>query len=143
MTAYLLDVNLLLALSDPMHVHHEAAHRWFGEVGRSAWATCPLTENAYLRIASHPSYPNRPGDAAVVLESLRRFCALPEHTFWPEDVSLLDLVLPGATLSHSQVTDVYLLGLAVSKGGKLVTFDRRIPSQVILGGTEALIVIEP
>ena len=141
MTAYLLDVNLLLALSDPMHVHHEAAHQWFGKAGHYAWATCPLTENAYVRIASHPSYPNRPGDAAVVLESLRRFYDVAEHDFWPEDVSLLDLVLPGATLSHSQVTDVYLLGLAARKGGKLATFDRRIPSQMVRGGSEALEVI--
>jgi hypothetical protein len=143
MIAYLLDVNLLLALSDPMHVHHEAAHRWFAEAGRHAWATCPLTENAYVRIASHPSYPNRPGDAAVVLESLRRIRALAEHHFWPEDVSLLDLVLPGAALSHGQVTDVYLLGLAARMGGKLATLDRRIPSQVVRGGAEALEVIEP
>jgi len=142
MTAYLLDVNVLLALSDPMHVHHEAAHRWFGEEGRHAWATCPLTENAYVRIASHPSYPNRPGDAAVVLDSLRRLYAVAEHDFWPDDVSLLDLVLPGAAMSHGQVTDVYLLGLAARRGGKLATFDRRIPSQVVPGGAEALEVIE-
>ncbi len=139
----LLDVNLLLALSDPMHIHHEAAHRWFGEVGHRAWATCPLTENAYVRIASHPSYPNRPGDAAVVLESLRRFHAVAGHDFWPEEVSLLDLVLPGATLSHSQVTDIFLLGLAARKGGKLATFDRHIPGQGVPGGEEALEVIEP
>lgn len=143
MTAHLLDVNLLLALSDPMHIHHEAAHRWFGDAGHRAWATCPLTENAYVRIASHPSYPNRPGDAAVVLESLRRFYALAEHEFWPDDASLLDLVQPGAALTHGQVTDVYLLGLAARKGGKLATFDRRIPSQVVPGGTAALEVIEP
>ncbi|MDO9124550.1 MAG: VapC toxin family PIN domain ribonuclease, partial [Deltaproteobacteria bacterium] len=62
MTTYLLDVNLLLALSDPMHIHHELAHRWFAEKGHQAWATCPLTENGFIRIASHPNYPNRPGD---------------------------------------------------------------------------------
>ena len=126
-----------------MHVHHEAAHRWFGEVGHHTWATCPLPENAYVRIASHPSYPNRPGDAAVVLESLRRFHAVAEHDFWPDDVSLLDLVLPGAAMIHGQVTDVYLLGLAARRGGKLATFDRGIPSQVVPGGAEALEVIEP
>jgi hypothetical protein len=142
MTVYLLDVNLLLALSDPMHVYHETAHGWFEEVGRFAWASCPLTENAYVRVASHPSYPNRPGDAAAVLESLLRFCALAGHHFWPEDVSLLELVRPDTSLSHSQVTDVYLLGLAARKGGKLATFDRRVPALVVPGGEEALEVIE-
>jgi predicted nucleic acid-binding protein len=63
---YLLDVNVLLALCDPLHVHHAAAHRWFAAVGRFAWATCPITENGFVRIAAHRSYPNRPGDAAVV-----------------------------------------------------------------------------
>ena len=78
-----------------------------------------------------------------MLESLRRFRALAEHHFWPEDVSLVDLVLPGATLSHGQVTDVYLLGLAARKGGKLATLDRRIPTRVVPGGAEALEVVEP
>ncbi len=59
MTIYLLDVNVLLALSDPMHIHHEAAHRWFAAKGQSAWATSPITENGFVRIASHPNYPNR------------------------------------------------------------------------------------
>jgi uncharacterized protein len=31
MTTYLLDVNVLLSLSDPMHIHHEPAHQWFAE----------------------------------------------------------------------------------------------------------------
>jgi uncharacterized protein len=56
-TTYLLDVNLLLALTDPMHVHHEQAHRWFASKGDLSWATCPLTENGFVRVASHPSYP--------------------------------------------------------------------------------------
>jgi toxin-antitoxin system PIN domain toxin len=143
MTVYLLDVNLLLALSDPMHIHHEAAHRWFAAVGVHAWATCPLTENAYVRIASHPGYPNRLGEAAVVLGSLRRLNAIPEHQFWPDDASLADLVLPGAALSHGQVTDAYLLGLAVRRKGKLATLDRRISTEVVKGGAEALELIEP
>ncbi|MBP1742910.1 MAG: domain protein family protein, partial [Deltaproteobacteria bacterium] len=67
MTIYLLDINLLLALSDPMHIHHPLAHRWFAEKGQHAWATCPLTENGFIRIASHPNYPNRPGDVTAVL----------------------------------------------------------------------------
>jgi toxin-antitoxin system PIN domain toxin len=140
-TTYLLDVNLLLALSDPMHVHHEAAHRWFVDVGDQSWATCPLTENGYVRVASHPNYPNRPGDVNTVLAILRRFCAADGHQFWTEDVSIRELLVSDAVLTHAHVTDVYLLGLAVHKGGKLATLDRRIPVAAVQGGTDALDVI--
>lgn len=143
MTVYLLDVNVLLALSDPMHVHHEAAHRWFTAVGQPAWATCPITENGYVRIASHPSYPNRPGDAPVVLALLRQFCARTQHHFWAADVSLRDILQPGILLSHNQLTDIFLLGLAVHHSGKLATLDQRIMANAIPGGNTALEHIGP
>lgn len=143
MTAYLLDVNLLLALSDPRHEHHELAHRWFASHcqvgrGRQSWATCPITENGFVRIASHPRYPNRPGEAAAVLAILRRFCAAEGHQFWPDEVTLRDALEPGAVVASAQVTDVYLLGLAVRHGGKLATLDQRIPAAVVRGGLQAL-----
>jgi uncharacterized protein len=50
---YLLDINVLISLTDPMHVHHELAHQWFAEIGRRSWATCPITENGFIRITSH------------------------------------------------------------------------------------------
>jgi toxin-antitoxin system PIN domain toxin len=137
-TTYLLDVNLLLTLSDPMHVHHEVAHRWFAEAGSQSWATCPLTENGYVRIASHPSYPNRPGDVSAVLAILRQFCAEAGHQFWIEDVSIRELVVPGAVITHAYVTDIYLLGLAAHKGGKLATLDSRIPISAVRGGKKAI-----
>ncbi|MBT8366554.1 MAG: VapC toxin family PIN domain ribonuclease, partial [Deltaproteobacteria bacterium] len=77
MTIHLLDINLLLALTDPMHVHHEPSHQWFAEKGQKAWATCPLTENGFVRIASHPNYPNRPGDVPAVFLILRQICESP------------------------------------------------------------------
>ena len=61
MTTYLLDVNVLIALVDPAHVHHEPAHAWFSQQGSTSWATCPMTENGLLRIVGHPRYPNSPG----------------------------------------------------------------------------------
>jgi uncharacterized protein len=137
-TAFLLDVNVLLALSDPMHVHHDAAHRWFASKGRSAWATGPITENGFVRVASHPSYPNRPGDAPAVLAILRQLCALAGHQFWSADVSLRDLLRPAAVVTHAQVTDVFLLGLAAHRAGQLATFDARIPTATVLGGAKAL-----
>lgn len=140
-TIHLLDVNVLLALSDPVHAHHRLAHRWFDTTGRVGWATCPLTENGFVRVASHPSYPNRPGDASMVLGRLRAFCSTAGHHFWTADMSLRDLLSPGAVFTHAQITDVYLLGLAVQKGGNLATLDRRISPDVIAGGRDALVVI--
>ena len=140
MTTYLLDINVLLALSDPMHVHHEAAHQWFAANSQS-WATCPITENGFVRIASHPNYPNRPGDTRVVLALLRQFCSVKGHCFWSEDLSIRNLFQQGIEISPSQITDAYLLGLAVHKGGLLASFDRRISTAIIQGGSDALELI--
>ena len=141
MTPYLLDINLLIALVDPMHVHHEAAHRWFAEYGQRAWATCPLTENGFVRITSHPSYPNRPGDVTAVLNILGQLCEAPGHLFWAEDISILDILAPSIIITHAHISDVYLLGLAVHKNGKLATLDQRIPFDSVRGGKEALELI--
>jgi toxin-antitoxin system PIN domain toxin len=143
MTIYLLDVNLLLALSDPMHIHHESAHRWFAEKGQQSWSTCPITENGFIRIASHPSYPNRPGDVTAVVDIFRQLCEAPGHRFWPEDLSILQILESDAIITHAQITDVYLLGLAVHKRGKLATLDQRIPTAAVRGGRKALELIIP
>jgi uncharacterized protein len=140
---WLLDVNVLLALTDPRHLHHDAAHRWFTSRRGSAWATCPITENGFVRVASHPSYPNRPGDAPAVLGILRRFCALPEHEFWADDVSVRDLLSPETVFTHGHITDLYLLALAVHHAGRLVTFDERITVSAIPGGPAAFEVVRP
>jgi uncharacterized protein len=143
-TTYLLDVNVLLALCDPRHVHHEAAHRWFRSAGQHAWATCPLTENAFIRIASQPRYPNSPGGPGAVGAILGKFCASPAHVFWPDGVSLLDsqLIDWGRLLSSAHITDIYLLALAVHHKGKLATLDTAIPATAVAGGAEALERVE-
>jgi toxin-antitoxin system PIN domain toxin len=138
MTPYLLDINVLLALTDPMHVHHDIAHQWFAQTGRHMWATCPLTENGFVRIASHPTYPNRPGNANLVLAMLHQFCDLEGHQFWTDDISLRHLLLADVVFTHQQITDLYLLGLAVHRHGKLATLDHRIPASVIQNGIQAL-----
>lgn len=138
MTTYLLDINLLLALSDPMHIHHEPAHRWFADKGHQAWATCPMTENGFLRIASHPNYPNRPGDLPAVFAILSQLCEAPGHQFWGEDLSILDILKPDAIITHAQVTDVYLAGLAAHRKGKLATLDQNIPVHAIRDGKDAV-----
>jgi toxin-antitoxin system PIN domain toxin len=142
--AFLLDVNVLVALLDPLHTQHDAAHAWIGAEGHRHWATCPLTENAVPRIVGHPRYPNSPGSPAPVLAALATMCTLPGHEFWPDDVSLRDPgPFDGARLLDSgQVTDSYLLGLAVAHAGRLVTFDRRLVADAVRGGREALLVLE-
>lgn len=122
-------------------MHHEAAHRWFATVGRAGWATCPLTENGFVRVASHPSYPNRPGDAPVVLALFRQMCAGAGHTFWPDSISARQALPPAAAFTHNQLTDLYLLCLAVAHGGRLATFDRRIAAVVVPGAQGAIELI--
>ncbi len=141
MSAYLLDVNVLLALTDPMHVHHDPAHRWFAAKGRTAWATCPITENGFVRVASHPTYPNRPGDVPAVVAILRQFCAADGHFFWSDDISIRDVLKLDAAITHSQITDLFLLSLAVHAGGRLATFDRRIATAAVRGGAKTLELI--
>ncbi|MHB0875221.1 MAG: TA system VapC family ribonuclease toxin [Anaerolineae bacterium] len=141
MTTYLLDVNVLLALSDPAHIHHEAAHRWFAATGFQSWATCPITQNGFVRIASHPNYPNRPGDVPAVYAILRQLCQADGHQFWPEDISILEILESTAIITHAQITDVYLAGLAAHRQGKLATLDRHIPIHAVRGGEETLELI--
>jgi len=92
MSTYLLDINVLLALNDPTHAHHHIAHTWFENREYHAWATCPLTENGFVRIASHPRYPNYPGDMETVMTMLRTLCTIEGHRFWAEDISLRDIL---------------------------------------------------
>ena len=124
-----------------MHIHHELSHQWFAEKGQQAWATCPLTENGFVRIASHPNYPNRPEEVPAVLSILRQACELPGHHFWTEDLGILEIWQPDAIITQAQITDVYLLGLAVSKQGKLATLDLRVPVDAVNGGPKAIEVI--
>ena len=145
MSTFLLDVNVLIALVDPAHVQHEAAHNWFAEDGRTSWATCPMTENGLLRIVGHPRYPNSPGAPAVVAGILAVLRQLPGHVFWPDDISLMDAtrVDAGRLLSHGQVTDSYLLALACAHQGRLASFDRRLVPDAVAGGRQALCLIRP
>jgi len=141
LTCFLLDINLLLALTDPMHIHHEFAHDWFAAEGMHDWATCPITENGFVRIASHPNYPNSPGNSTVVLAILRQLCQTPGHHFWSEEISIREALAPEVIITHAQITDVYLLGLAVHNKGKMATFDKSIPAGAVHGGPRALEII--
>lgn len=141
--AVLLDVNVLIALIDPAHIQHDQAHHWFASVGKRAWASCPLTQNAVLRIVGDSRYPNSPGTPAAVGVLLEEFLALPGHVFWADDVTLFDpqKVDTARLLNSRQVTDSYLLALACAHHGQLATFDRRLITTAVCGGTRGLHLI--
>lgn len=139
----LLDVNVLIALFDPDHLHHESAHRWFAAHRTTGWATCPLTENGLVRIVSNPAYSPIAERPATLASRLRAFCESGDHRFWPDDVSLRDGTLFTLEIGHRKLTDTYLLGLAVRHAGRLATFDRAITVRSVRGARpEHLTLIE-
>ena len=130
----LLDVNVLIALLDGGHVMHTRAMDWMEREAARGWASCPITQNGVVRVMSRPGYPT-PRPAAQVVQRLAMACAAPEHAFWPADVNLLapDLIEWQRLLGHRQVTDAYLLALAVHHTGRLVTFDPRVARAMVIG----------
>ena len=134
-TVHLLDVNVLIALFDPGHIHHDDAHRWFALVGSTAWATCPLTENGFVRILSNPAYAGRRTTVADAAARLGQLTQGEGHVFWVDDASLLDAsrFAPRELHGHREITDAYLLALAVSHSGALATFDGGIRLAAVVG----------
>ena len=138
---FLLDVNLLIALLDEWHPHHAAALAFFPSAQARGWATCPITENGFLRILGHPRYRQGPGTAQGARPLLAALCASPGHQFWSDEATLRDTRRLAELPASSQLTDVYLLALAAERGGQLATFDRRIDPAWVAGGTKALRVL--
>jgi uncharacterized protein len=138
----LLDVNVLIALLDADHTLHARATRWFAAQTRKGWASCPITQNGCVRILSHPGYPN-PLSVAAVAERLGEACATAIHEFWPDDVSLLDasIVDPARVHGPRQLTDVYLLALAIRHRGQFVTFDTAVPRDAVKGADNAHLLV--
>lgn len=140
----LLDVNVLVALFDPVHTCHEAAHEWFGRHRDSGWATCPITENGFVRTIANVAYPGSRTSVGDAIDRLRSFRDSGAHTFWHDAVSLCepDRLHARHVRGHRQITGAYLLALAVENGGRLATFDRRISVDIVADATaENLILI--
>jgi uncharacterized protein len=135
MSIALLDANVLIALFDPSHPQHELAHQWFGRNRKRGWATCSITINGFVRIVSNPAYRSVEATAADAILRLRTLCSSQNHHFWRDDLSLLDgaIFRPEAIVSHRQITDIYLLALAIRHGGRIATFDRSIPVKPVVG----------
>lgn len=143
---WLLDVNVLVALFNPDHIHHDTAHDWFAENHTGGWATCPITEQGVVRILANPKYWSEFERTSALVERLAKFCSSRHHHFWPDAVSLRDRDLFDLSYiaGHRQLTDVYLLGLATKMKGRLATFDQTIPHKAVIGASKnTLAVISP
>lgn len=121
----LLDVNVLVALAWPNHVHHDAAHAWFSAKRTIGWATCPITEAGFVRISCNPAAVRQtvtPGEAVALLQSLKQ---QESHSFWPLDISIGELPedILGRIQGYRQVTDALLLATAIQRQGQLATLD--------------------
>ena len=139
----LLDVNVLIALAWPNHVHHAAARAWFETRRREGWATCPLTEVGFVRVSCNPAVVRHtvtPLDAIAVLQRLSR---LGSHTFWPMDQSITDLPESiGIRLQgYRQITDAVLLAAAMQRKGQLATLDAGMEGLVSESQRSSLCVI--
>jgi uncharacterized protein len=138
----LLDVNVLIALLDSDHASHDSAIHWFEKHAREGWASCPITQNGCIRIMSNPAYP-QPLPVQAVIERLAEACRQDIHEFWPDEISLLDADIVDSTRIHGprQLTDIYLLALAVRHAGRLVTFDESIPFAAVRRATTQRLLI--
>lgn len=118
-------MNVLIALVESRHAHYRKAQEWFNSSGKNAWAVCPLTEAGFIRVTTKPAYrpvPRSMDQAKAILEMMKGY---PGYSYWEIDESWITLTAPFAAriVGHQQVTDAYLLGLAIKKNGALVTFD--------------------
>ena len=138
----LLDVNVLVALLDGGHLHHRAATDWLAAHQRAGWASCPLTQNGCVRILSLANYPN-PQPPGAVAARLAVALSGERHEFWPDSLSLLEprRLVWEHVLGSRQVTDAYLLALAVQHGGRLVSFDRGISLAAVPGAGKRHLVM--
>ncbi len=128
MNGYLLDTNLLIALLWPSHERHTSAIRWFTRNRSKGWATCPFTQAGFVRIVSNPAFSRDAVQPREAMEVLGANTAAKDHEFWSDELPFARAVaFAGVRLiGHQQVTDAYLLGLAISRGGVLATLDKRI-----------------
>ena len=138
----LLDVNVLIALLDAGHQSHFRARTWLLENADNGWASCPITQNGCIRILSQPSYPN-PISTSDAIDRLARACANPHHEFWEDSVSLVDDKTIRSDRVHGpkQLTDLYLLALAVKFGGRFITFDGAIATTAVRAAKPSHLVV--
>jgi len=139
---HLLDVNVLVAMAWPRHTAHATVQKWLGRHASDGWATCPLTQAGFTRVVSNPAFSRdalTPKQALTILEANLEH---PAHHFWPDSLSLGEAMSEvGELTGHNQITDAYLLALAISRKGTLVTLDKSIAKLAEQAPGRSLIVI--
>lgn len=119
---------MLIALAWPTHIHHAQTHDWLAKHAHARWATCPITQCGFVRISSNPKIIAEAVSVKDALLKLAQITSLKNHVFWSDELNLSDLDDKMNVYGHRQVTDAYLLALAMKKGGKLATLDKKIQS---------------
>ena len=130
MSVFLLDANVLIALAWPDHASHRRALNWFARKSRNGWATCPVTQSAFVRILSNPAFSMKALSPQNAMAALEMNLKLPGHHFWHDSVSMGEVfqLLGKCVIGHRQITDAYLFALAVHHRGVLATMDESIPT---------------
>lgn len=125
MKVALLDVNVLVALAWPTHIHHQAAHEWFNREQQYGWATCPFTQSTLVRLSANPKILPNAVSLTDALGLLKVLTEIPSHQFWEDSLALLDgtVFQAGYVVGHRQITDAYLYSLAIQRDGRLISFD--------------------
>jgi toxin-antitoxin system PIN domain toxin len=139
---FLLDVNVLIGLTEPEHPHHETVTKWFESPGLD-WGLCAFSEAGFLRVSTNPKAGfHTVQESTLVLAALNR---RPGYRFWPLTTGWADLAAPFGerVFGHQQITDAYLLGLAVKENGILVTLDKAIRYMAGPKYGKHVLVLEP
>lgn len=140
---YLLDVNIIISIVDPEHIHHDLAFNWFRKNSAKGWATCPITENGFIRIISNNYYKNLKISSSEAIDALQELKDNYQewHKFIPDNVSFNDgEIFDTSFLKSNNTTDNYLVGLAYKNNIKLLTIDREI-STICLKNKRADIIL--
>jgi toxin-antitoxin system PIN domain toxin len=141
----LLDLNVLIALTEPGHDHYRMTQEWFNSSRKGSWGVCPLTEAGFIRITTNPAF--RPGprtlEQAIAILQVQK--GHPDYWYWVIEESWVTLTAAFADriFGHQQVTDAYLLGLAIKENGVLVTFDRGIRYMAGAEFSRNVLIVEP
>lgn len=138
---YLLDANVLVALTHARHLHHHAAHRWFVTI--TDWAATPMTETALVRLLTNPVVVGHPITPAQALAAVSQVRALPGHRWLPDDSTLAEPRITVTRGGYRQVTDFHLVNLAAASGHVLATFDTKIQAAVIASDQRHVHAIAP
>ncbi|MEE9395843.1 MAG: TA system VapC family ribonuclease toxin [Methylococcales bacterium] len=140
----LLDLNVLIALAWPSHIHHLPAHQWFAQEQKNGWATCPITQSGFVRLSSNPKVLPEAVSPNEALQLLDQITRLSNHLFWQDSITLSEAIIfqQANIIGYRQVTDAYLLSLALHNKGHLTSFDKGIATLVPDSYRNALRLIE-